>query len=769
MWKKLLLCIVIFVILLALPLAIRWYRFDGGKYKPGEIPRPDLIEIEAPTPPIESFVDRYRTATPGIVLVDIAHSNRFDVAELAVLQARLSARGQRIELLEAPESLENRLRYAKALVVIAPGQDWTPDEIDEVEQFVDKGGRLLLITDPSRYGVEYDEWDFPYLDEDVPHMNDLAARFGLLFQGDYLYNTFDNAGNFRNIKLTNFAEHRLTQGLNQLVFNAAHSITSEDLELILTSGETRSSNSEREEELAVAVLAGNGAVLALGDLTFMTEPSNAVYDNDRFIANIADFLSGTQRVYELTDFPHFFDEQTDLIYAGSPLLDSDLLQGGGALQAFFADKGKELTVREEEDTTSDTIYFGLYEKADDVQPYLAAAQVTLHITPTQTLSKESESSDEEIPVPATTPTPQATGSPSDSASGASSATPTVQSTPTPTLSPRPTITVTGEITPSVQNRIEVESLGQVVVTGTSLLLLQTEDDRQVLVLLADTEEGLGNAVERLTTGNLASCLLRETEKPASSVLALCPTGEVAPGDGDGGWEEPEPGPPTAEPAATETEEPSEPFNGAAFSIVVVALDHGEGRYDGMTSAVDYEFILAEDYDVTVWSTAEEGVPTPEDLLFYDLVIWSAGDYEDVFGDEESDTLFAVLLEGIPMILSGAFIGDTDVEAIQRDIQVSDASHPTVSGFEVEEVISFVAAPSGEEYEMSVLEDVEDEGTVVTFVRGPESEEAGGPSIYVMEDEFTEVQVVFIGFPIYLLPEEAKAQLVLNTVEWLLQP
>ena len=63
-------------------------------------------------------------------------------------------------------------------------QDWSPAEIDQVQGFVDKGGRLLLVTDPTRYGIEYDEWDNPILDTDVPHINDLAARFGLLFQPD---------------------------------------------------------------------------------------------------------------------------------------------------------------------------------------------------------------------------------------------------------------------------------------------------------------------------------------------------------------------------------------------------------------------------------------------------------------------------------------------------------------------------------------------------------------------------------------------------------
>ncbi len=61
---------------------------------------------------------------------------------------------------------------------------------------------------------------------------------------------------------------------------------------ISAGGETRSSNSQRADDLPVAALAADGAVLAVGDLTFLVEPDNAAYDNDPFIANIADFLGG---------------------------------------------------------------------------------------------------------------------------------------------------------------------------------------------------------------------------------------------------------------------------------------------------------------------------------------------------------------------------------------------------------------------------------------------------------------------------------------------
>lgn len=790
MIRKALLYGLVALVLLALPLVIRWFYFYEGRYQAGEVPRPDLSGIKASAPEMPPFVDRFTAAAPGRILVDRAHDNRFSLDDLSVLQARLAARGHQLEPVEAVEDLEGQLRYAQALVVISPGEDWAPAEIKLVQEFVDKGGRLLMVTDPTRYGVGFDEFDIPIFDDDVRHINNLAAQFGLLFQADYLYNTAENEGNFRNIRLADFGEGELTQGLERVVFYAAHSIFSDEPALVAAGGETRSSSHERAEALTVAVLSSDGAVLALGDLTFMAEPYNVAYDNDRFIANIADFLAGAQRAYDLVDFPLFYEDWVDLVYVGEPLLDSDLLPAGGELQTLFADQGKELTVRQEEDGDSDALFLGLYKETEEVEPYLAAAQVTLLITPTEITEEE----------PAAEPTPRPTVAPSPTVTGG--VTTTLEVTPTaeveaaPEVTAEQEITATAEVSPTALNRVRIESLGEMVLTGTSLLLLQTDGDRHVLVVLADTETGLADAVERLIDGDLEGCLLQETGSPTTTVgspempllgeglvgiLALCPTGEVEPGEGGGGWEEAGPEPPPPAPTSpvtdteaitdtevtTETVEPPQPTGEPQGSVLIVALDEGEGRYDSMTGAEDYVSILESRYEVTAWSIAEDGALDAQELSDYDLIIWAAGDFEDPIGDEESGILFVAMMEGIPVIVSGAYIGDTETESVQRDIQVSDATHPLAEGFDLGEVIAFVPGPSGSEYETRVLEDGgEEEGAFIPFVRGPDSEDAGAPAIYVLDDEFSGMRLVLVGFPIYLLPEEPKTQLVLNMADWL---
>lgn len=755
--------VAVVLILFALPLVIRWLHFYEGRYEPGEVTRPALVPIQAPTREAEPFVDRHSKQDSGTVLVDATHDNRFAMTELSVLQARLTARGLNMRVLGDGDDLASQLRNAKALVVISPGTMWTPEEIRWTREFVDKGGRLLLVTDPTRFGVVLDEFgEYAGLDSDADHINDLAAEFDIIFQADYLYNTTENEGNFRNIKLTDFADHELTHGLEEIAFYATHSIVSEVPWLVTAGGATRSSSTERAHELAVSVLAADGSVLALGDLTFMAEPYNAVFDNDQFVANIADFLAGSLRRYDLADFPFFFADKADLVYAGEPLLDSDLLEGGSALQALFEGASKELRVRDTEDPKSDTLFFGLYEEAEETEPYLDLAQVTMWISPTTTTDE----------------------------SGQARAKPGLTTTITATLDADAALEVpisaTAEVTPALENRVEVAGLGEILASGTSLFLLQPDDGRQVLVVLADTEEGLQDAVGRMTDGRLSDCLRRETQAPrdpVTSFLALCPTGEVAPGEGAGGWPQPESIPAEPEPSApadpavpeeteedAETSEPDGPAGGPRGSILVVALDDGEGRYDSLTSADSYTSALGDCYAVTVWSRSQDGQPKVADYFSHDLVVWTAGDFENAFGEDERELLFLVLLEGIPVIVSGAYVSDTGIESSLRDIRVSDAQHPMSVGFDPLEAISFVPSPSGSEYETQLLTDSDtDEGTSIPFVRGPDSDDEGAPAVLVLEESTSGLQVVFVGFPLYLLPESDRSRLILNTVDWLLGP
>lgn len=748
MLKKLLIILAV-VALFAAPFVGRALYYYAGLPKTRTVPRPDLSQVSAPAPHLSAFAEQpagVEAGSGGVVLVDRAHENRFSMGELNVLQARLAARGQRLEIVESADTLAARLRDARSLLILSPGRGFEAGEIDTIVDFVGKGGRLLLAGDPARYSVLLDDYgDYAGLDMDSAHLNDLAAEFGLVFQPDYLYNTVENEGNFRNIRLTDIATGTLTAGLQQVVFYGAHSILTAQPALLAGSGDTRSSSSEHTGPLVVAVLAGNGSVLALGDTTFMSEPYNATYDNDRLVANVADFLSGAERRYDLADFPFFFGPEVDLVYAGDPVLDADLLKGGSALQDLFEQQGRVLAVRAEEDGEGDTLFFGLYREAGEVQPYLDDAGVTLVISST-------------APV-AARPEPPARESVAIS--------PTL--TGTVGISHTAAITPTAPLSPTESGRVSVTAVGSVALSGTALLLLQDggQGERQVLIVLAGSEAGLDNAVERLSDGSLEECVLHQTEGPPPGLLALCPTGEADADKGTGGWSPEKPSTPAPAPGVSPTGTVTTPVgsNVPQARVFIVSLDGGQGRYDGVTDAADYADILTRTYEVTLWSEAKQGLPSLEDLGEPDLVIWAAGDFKAPLGEQESNLLLETMMLGVPAIISGGYLDDAADEAPQNDVRVVDADHPVLEGFTKNDVIEFIPSPSGQEYALNVMDPNDNEGAALLLVRGPGSASAGAPAAVAMEDELGIVRIVFIGFPLYLLPDEPKEQLVKNAVRW----
>lgn len=466
-------------------------------------------EISFPTLSAEEFVDEYEGAGRGVVLLDLAHENNHTLAELSVLLARLAARGFRAEYLVKDVPWGAKLRYASALISIAPATNFTDEEVRLVRDFVNKGGRLLLITDPTRFNYIYDELGFPIgLKGDAPFMNSLATAFGLVFEDDYLYNMVENDSNYRNVIFRKFNSNLITEGLEKVAFYASHSISSQQARLILADENTFSSLGEKSGrgELAAAVLAEDGKVLALGDLTFLTPPHNTAYDNNRLISNIADFLTQAERHYPLEDFPYFFAEEVDLVYTGQKPLGGSVVEKGSALQAAFAQAGKKLLLRDKEDPRRDTIFVGLYTETESVEKYLKPKAITLVPQPEAT----------------ETPTSKATKEAEKTSGGETGKEKTATYTPTPEVAEEATGTPAPEATEEeAKGLIKIEGVGQFEMNGNALVLLEEKGGRRAMVLLASSEEGLAVALEILNTGRLSYCLV-------SGEIALCPTGELPP-------------------------------------------------------------------------------------------------------------------------------------------------------------------------------------------------------------------------------------------------
>jgi len=269
----------------------RGFFYYSGFYWAPHIEMPSFEQVIAPLEPSTEYSDVYEKGE-GIVLLDIAHDN-VGVEELNVLTSRLISRGLTIEFFSPGDDLKKELlgkegeekeeglkeKPPVAYIIVCPQAEFPKEEREAINTFVNDGGKLLLIADPTRSG----------------EMNSISLKFGLIFEPDYLYNMKENDANFRNIFITEFKENEITKDLEKIALYTAGSITSADCTAFVDQN-TFSSVIETRKGLSPIALTNESKVLAIYDLTFMTEPYNGILDNNQLISNIADWLASPAEV-----------------------------------------------------------------------------------------------------------------------------------------------------------------------------------------------------------------------------------------------------------------------------------------------------------------------------------------------------------------------------------------------------------------------------------------------------------------------------------------
>ena len=319
--------------------------------------RPAFKEITFPPTEIKIFSDVYEKKE-GNVLLDLAHSNDFTLEEFSLPILRITSRGYSFDYLESEDDLEGKLRYADALIIILPQDDFSEKELKLIKDFAKKGGKLLLIGDPTRPG----------------EINSVATEFGLIFESDYLYNLKENDGNFRYIYLTNFkSDSELTKNLEKITLYSAGSISPFEWGIVRTDENTFSSVAEAKKNFSPVLFSPDSKVLAISDLTFVIEPYNLSTNNNQFISNLADWLTKSERTFYLSDFPYFFGDKVQLTYADASYIDTGL-----KLKNFLADLEKSSKLSQYEKTISgDLIFLGLFDDAPKVKDFLKEGKTTI--------------------------------------------------------------------------------------------------------------------------------------------------------------------------------------------------------------------------------------------------------------------------------------------------------------------------------------------------------------------------------------------------------
>ena len=334
-----------------------YFYFYQGAYEPSPSGQ---LQTQHITPPVSAFTN-LESSSPvqeGTLLVDMGHSNNFSRDEISSFLNEITRRGYSLEFLEVSEdgrSLAEQLRLVDSFLVVQPSRPFNAEEVALVNQFViEKGGKMLLIADPTRNH----------------RMNSLSKEFGITFRPDYLHNSVEYDLNFQNIYVDDFKPDKLTDGLGRIALYAAGSLETSNGGLAIADGNTQSTFVERVEPLYPMARSEQGGVVAMTDLTFLIPPQSTIVNNPRLISNLADFLTSSERSFDLADFPYFFDETTEIILGRPSLLDA-----GVGMTSVLSGFQVASEIRNVPDPTSDLVYLGLYDDAPSVAQYLQLAGV----------------------------------------------------------------------------------------------------------------------------------------------------------------------------------------------------------------------------------------------------------------------------------------------------------------------------------------------------------------------------------------------------------
>jgi hypothetical protein len=326
--------------------------------------------LSTPLPPQDVAV--------STVLIDASHVNEFEEEELTILFGRITATGGRVEIVSYEDDLREELRSAGSLVVIANRISFDEEDLLAVEEFVRKGGRILIIGEPLRI-------------YDVNGINSLAGQFGIIYQDDYIYNLVDNDGSYLNVIFDEFEENQLTENLERIVFQGAHSLRVGDGAFLIGDKNTYSSLREKPGDVIAAALTTDGRVLALPDMTFLTGPFNTFADNDIFIDNIVQFLLSSERTFSLLDFPYFFTQYADIVYTDSELLEKTF-DGAFDLREMLSAIGLVASLSSEHSEDRPLIYLSTYNDMDwEVRSILRKDGITFNGSGSSSSSSKDQS------------------------------------------------------------------------------------------------------------------------------------------------------------------------------------------------------------------------------------------------------------------------------------------------------------------------------------------------------------------------------------------
>jgi hypothetical protein len=238
------------------------------------------------------------------IALDYSHNNMLtlEASSYSEFTQFLFASGYKLGKIEAGFGSEFTLNEYDLIIISSPKNiNLTPQEIENLEQYVKNGGALLLVS--SRGGDHVNR----------TNLNDLTKKFGFRFVADEVSDSVNYVSLQKRQILDKFKSHYITEQIQKIVLSNACSI--EILELEENKKDVRTEVVVRgglycfrnyfngeiwiEEDspkipLMVCVEYFKGKVLAFGSLSIFSslgrEYGFKAFDNDIIIANILRWL-----------------------------------------------------------------------------------------------------------------------------------------------------------------------------------------------------------------------------------------------------------------------------------------------------------------------------------------------------------------------------------------------------------------------------------------------------------------------------------------------
>ncbi len=834
-----LLIAVIGLLLLIGPSILRYLSSSAPStiYTPPVIPTAAIAATPIPTATPVSLDAPAVIATAAIrrgpVIVDLAHYSMLQRNRFQPLAAALATQGVDLRFWlptvsadvdsfaafpDQSEALQATLADASALVVISPFFLYSDKEVQVVTRFLADGGRLLIISDPDIEG------------DAARDTNSLAARFDVIFNEDYLYDTVDNDENFTHFFQGGFFDQAADLEGSRIAFYGGRSIDGAITPQVRSASTTLSSLRTGQTGFTTVALGGlasnhsNGRVLALSDFDVLTDPYVTRHDNRRLLNFVANFLAGGARNQTIADFPAFLGKEIALIVDSSDPVGADAVSKAAELQRVLEASGRTLQLGATNwltdsaaPSSADLLYVAHFEDAAHNTTLLADAGFALEtrvMTPTLPAA---------VATPAATTTPAAPAPaptlPSQPAPATGAATPlpelptlppapdilptpipestpltlttapdgVVQQAPTPAAAPSESATPADATPPGATptaTAAEVDATGAPEATPeptptTQVFLVRSDGIRlladETLLFIQRTESNkrktvavLGANADALNAG-LTRLMSRDlTNCLIQDELVICPYASASTHGT---------APPTSTPetggATLPDKDAAKTPRGEGNSVILVVDDDRNAAEGDVSEAEMYAALLARaGYSPTLWSTKQSGYPALDVLGEFAWIIWSDAAYGNSGVQGDALRIVGELINnGGKVMLSSRmpFFGvSADPASPIADVVIADGLPALVEGLPETPI-----ALAGDLPDVAPLERNPEPstGAAIALRRGPASVAADAPVLMLYTDEnFDEpkgAKLLIFGMSINWLPDDVAAQLVKNMAQVML--